>query len=228
MLLTRGCALLILGGALLAAPATRAQDPGPHEHDDRATSEHRFSQAEDWARRFEDPSRDSWQLPDQLLEVLVERPDMVVADIGSATGYFPVRFARACPEGLVIGADVEPDMVFYLNDRARREGLSNLVSVLAAYDDPHLPVPADLIFICNTYHHIDGRRDYFQRLQAQLAPGGRVVVVDFRPESSLGPAHKLAAEQVVEEMTTAGYVLDGRHRFLPEQYVLVFRVAEPR
>ncbi len=47
---------------------------------------------------------------------------MRIADIGSATGYFPVRFARACPDGFVIGADIEPGMIQYLNDRARREG----------------------------------------------------------------------------------------------------------
>ena len=161
-------------------------------------------------------------MPDRVVEVLAVRENMVVVDIGSATGYFPVRFARACPEGLVLGADIEPDMVHYLNERSRREGLANLVSILAAVDDPHLPVPADLVFICNTYHHIDGRIDYFRRLQQQIRENGRVAVVDFRLSSKRGPRHKLAPEVVEKEMTEAGYRLVEKHDFLPEQYFFVF------
>ena len=203
---------------------TFAQGGAGHKpHDDQATIRHRFDQAENWAQRFEVPSRDVWQLPDRIVAELITTKDLVVADIGSATGYFPVRFARACPQGQVIGADIEPDMVFFLNDRARREGLSNLVSVLAAADDPHLPAAADLVFICNTYHHIDGRIDYFKRLQMQLRPGGRVAVVDYRPSSKHGPPHKLAAEVVESEMRSAGYEIAARHEYLPEQYFLVFR-----
>lgn len=191
-------------------------------HDDDATVDHRFEKAEDWAKRFEDPERDEWQLPDQVVAKLVTRGDMVIADIGSATGYFPVRFARAAPKGIVIGADIEPGMVHYLNDRAREEKLTNLFSVLAGMDDPHLPLRADLVFICDTYHHINGRVDYFTRLKAQLRKKGRVAVVDFRIESDRGPAHKLAPTVVEKEMAAAGYKLAESHDFLPDQYFLVF------
>ena len=207
---------------LLPAAAQEHDDHSGHKGHDDATVHHRFDDAESWAKRFEDPERDAWQMPDRVVEVLIVRKDMVVADIGSATGYFPVRFARACPEGLVLGVDIEPDMVLYLNDRARREGLTNLVSTLAGADDPHLPVLADLVFICDTYHHINGRIDYFGRLQEQLTENGRVAVVDFRPSSKRGPKHKLAPEVVEKEMIEAGYRVVERYDFLPDQYFLVF------
>jgi SAM-dependent methyltransferase len=203
--------------------ATAAAQPHDRAHDhDGATAHHAFTDAEAWAKRFEDPERDAWQLPDQVVAVLAIRDDLVIADIGAATGYFPVRFARACPAGRVIGADVEPEMVWFLNDRARREALSNLVGVLAAPDDPHLPAAVDLVFLCNTYHHIDDRIDYFRNLQAQLRPDARVAVVDYRSTSSRGPRHKLAAAVVESEMTSAGYAVVERYEFLPEQYFLVF------
>lgn len=204
-------------GLLLVASAAPAQ----HDHD--ATVHHRFEDAERWAEHFDDPERDRWQQPDRVVDVLVDRDDLVIADIGSATGYFAVRFARAVPHGLVIGADVEPDMVRYLNDRARESGLDNLVSVLAGPDDPHLPEPADLVFVCNTYHHIDDRLDYFARLAGQMQPGGRLAIVDYRPGSDRGPAHKLPQDAVIAELTGAGYVLLADHDFLSEQYLLVFR-----
>ena len=206
-----------------------AQTRERHEHmrDDDATVRHRFEDAEAWAARFENPERDSWQLPDEVVSALVTREDMVVADIGSATGYFPVRFARACPQGMVIGADIEPGMVFYLNDRARTEGLSNLVSVLAEPGDPHFPTKADLVFICNTYHHIDARVDYFRRLREQLSADGQVAIVDFLPSSKRGPPHKLARGAVESEMTDAGYEVAERYDFLPDQYFVVFRISSP-
>ena len=83
-------------------------------------------------------------------------------------------------------------------------------------------MPADLVFICNTYHHIDARIDYFRRLQEQLTAAARVAVVDFRPSSKRGPPHKLAPEVVEKEMLEAGYRVVERHDFLPEQYFLVF------
>jgi SAM-dependent methyltransferase len=214
--------LSVLLVVVMTAPATPVFAQHGDQHNDDATAHHSFSDAGKWADRFENPERDEWQLPDQVVSALAVRGDLIVADIGSATGYFPVRFARACPDGRVFGADIEAEMVWYLNERSRREELSNLVSVLAAPDDPHLPMRVDLVFLCNTYHHINDRIEYFTRLRQQLLPGGRVAVVDFRPSSSRGPRHKLAPDAVEDEMAQAGYTLAGSHDFLPDQYFLVF------
>jgi SAM-dependent methyltransferase len=222
--------LSLVLGLLLATPAlAQEHDHSGHDHDDHrhdATANHRFEDPERWAARFEAAERDAWQLPDSVVAALIDRDDLVVADIGSATGYFPVRFARAVPAGAVIGSDVEPSMVMYLNDRARTEGLANLTSVLAAPDDPHLPRRVDLVFLCNTFHHINDRIEYFRRLREQLADRGRVAVVDFRLDSEKGPPHKLAPEIVEEELAGAGFELIERHEFLPEQYFQVYRVLE--
>jgi cyclopropane fatty-acyl-phospholipid synthase-like methyltransferase len=212
--------------SFVVSTTAAAQTHGSGRHHDDATVHHSFTDAEAWASRFEDPARDAWQLPDSVVATLAVRDDLVIVDIGSATGYFPVRFARACPKGKVIGADIEAEMVWYLNERSRREGLPNLVSILAAPDDPHLPMPVDLVFLCDTYHHIDNRVDYFTRLKDQLRPDGRVAVVDFRPSSHRGPAHKLAPNAIESEMRAAGYTLVENHDFLPDQYLLVFEPTQ--
>lgn len=225
--------LIGLATTFLLGRPTNAEDPKPSSHhrqhepaDDHATSQQRFEQADAWASHFEDPARDAWQLPDSIVSVLITREDLTVLDIGSATGYFPVRFARKAPQGLVFGADIEASMVFYLNDRARQEGLQNLVSILAAPDDPHLPQTVDLVFLCNTYHHIDQRLDYFERLKKQLRPNAQIAVVDFRLDSLRGPPHKLARTAVIEEMQASGYDLASEHTFLPDQYFLLFQLTD--
>lgn len=196
-------------------------DHGGHEHH----RGHRFENAEEWVAHFEDPSRDAWQMPDEVIAALELTPKMLVADIGAGTGYFAVRLAAAVPQGQVYGVDIEPDMVRYMNERAQRQGLANLTAVLGAPNDPKLPSPVDLVLIVDTVHHIGERVAYFQRLRDQLRPGGRVVIVDFvMGDLPIGPPEemKLAPETLEQEMTAAGFVRSAEHAFLPHQYMLVF------
>ena len=194
---------------------------------DETGMHHRFEDAEKWAGIFENPERDAWQKPDVLIRSLEIPVDAVIADIGSATGYFPVRFARVAMEGKVYGVDIEKTLVNYLNDRAKKENLSNLVSILGEPDDPKIPERADLAFICDTYHHIRDRGDYFENLKQYIQQKGRLVVVDFKlGDLPVGPPdkHKLAPDVVREELSGAGYRQVPHALELPYQYVLVFNL----
>ncbi len=204
--------------ALVAAPAP-AQSPSTHQH--------RFSDAGRWAHVFDDPARDAWQKPHEVLQALALAPDAKVADVGAGTGYFAVRLANMLPKGRVYAVDVEPDMVRYLADRAKREKRENMVAVAGADDDPKIPEQVDLVLMVDVYHHVDDRVRYFRRLASSLKPGGRVAIVDFRPDSPQGPprAARIAAERVIDEMKAAGYAVAQQHGFLPNQYFLVFAPA---
>ncbi len=198
-----------------------AGHPGPHE----GMHQHRFEDAEAWAGRFEDPARDAWQKPDEVIAALKLAKTAKVADIGSATGYFPVRLARAVSKGRVWGVDIEPDMVRYLNARARKEKLGNLWSVLGTASDPLIPEPVDLVLMVDTYHHIGDRTAYLKTLKGYLAKGARLVIIDFKKgELPVGPpdAMKLAAAEVIAEVVPAGYRASGQLDFMPYQYGLVF------
>jgi SAM-dependent methyltransferase len=207
-----GLAWLVLAGAL-------AQTPPSHHHD--------FAGAEHWAKIFDDPARDDWQRPHQVIQALALAPDAVVADIGAGTGYFTVRIARMIPAGHVVAEDVEPEMIKYVSQRIKRESLPNVTPLLGQPDDPRLPVPVDLVLVVDTYHHIDGRQAYFRRLQGHLKPAGEVAIIDFTKDSPIGPppSERLAADDVKKEMAQAGYALAAEHAFLPDQYFLIFRRA---
>jgi predicted methyltransferase len=207
---------LLLGLSLLAALTAAAQAPHTHQHS--------FGDAEKWSHVFDDPKRDAWQKPHQVIQALALKPDAVVADIGAGTGYFAVRLANMVSKGRVYGVDVEPGMVKHLAERAKREKRVNLVAVAGAPDDPRLPEKADLVLLVDVYHHIEERSRYFRRLQASLKPGGRVAIIDFRLDSPEGPpkAARVAPEKVSAELKAAGYRLAKQHGFLPNQYFLVF------
>ena len=210
--------IFALGGIGLAPRLALAQSPHTHMHS--------FSGAEHWARVFDDPERDAWQKPHQVIEALALKPDAAVADIGSGTGYFSVRLAHFVAKGRVYGVDIEPDMVKYLADRARREGLRNLTAVRGAPDDALLPQPVDLALMVDTYHHIAQPVDYFRKLASSINPGGRVAIIDFNAQSAMGPppAERAAPARVMAEMSQAGFRLLGEHHFLPQQYFLVFQL----
>jgi SAM-dependent methyltransferase len=190
-------------------------------------SHHRFRDAEKWARIFDDPARDEWQKPADVIRALKLAPEALVADIGAGTGYFAVRLARAVPKGRVYGVDAEPEMVRYLGERAKREGLVNLTAVSAKGGDPNLPQPVDLVILVDTYHHVPDRERYFRDLTKLLKPGGRLAIVDFTLDSPVGPPKRarIPAERVKQELSRAGYALAEEHGFLPNQYFLVFRPA---
>ena len=96
--------------------------------------------------------------------------------------------------------------------------------VLAQYEDPQLPERVDLIFTCNTYHHIQDRSAYFRNAQQYLRPGGRVAIVEYKKHGWLQRVfpHHTPPETIRAEMAAAGYRLAAQHEFLERQSFLVF------
>ncbi len=206
---------------VLALVPLLASAQAPHAH------KHSFEDAEKWARIFDDPARDAWQKPKEVIEALALAPDVRVADLGAGTGYFTVRLAGMHPEARVYAIEIEPNLVRHIEKRAKREHLANVIPIEGAPDDPRLPEKVDVILIVDTYHHIDARTDYFRRLRDALRPGGRIAIVDFKLDSPYGPPRsaRLAPEVVKKEMQAAGYAVAAEHAFLPHQYFIEFKPA---
>jgi SAM-dependent methyltransferase len=214
---------------LLACAAPQEHPSTPHKHDHK---QHRFQDAAAWSREFDAPSRDAWQKPDAVVASLALAPDARVADLGAGTGYFTMRLARAVPKGTVWGIDVEPDMVRWLRERAVKEGLANVEAVIATADDPKLATNVDVVFVCDTYHHLESREAYLKKVVAALSPTGRVVIVDFKMgDIPVGPppSARVSVEQLDREMASAG--LQRRsldEATLPHQYIAVYgRLTRP-
>lgn len=212
-------AVFALGG--LQVTPLLAQSPHTHQHS--------FAGAEGWAKVFDDPARDAWQKPHEVIQALGLRPNSIVADIGSGTGYFSARLAHFVPQGRVYGVDVEADMVTYLRDRAKREDLSNITAIAGQPGDPRLPERVDVILMVDVFHHLTDRKRYLRKLRDSLNPGGRVAIIDFNQKSKMGPPRRerVKPEQVKTEFKQSGYALLKEHVFLPDQYFLIFGPAQP-
>jgi len=213
VIVTAALCVTVFGAAL-------AQSPHTHTHG--------FDDAQKWSKVFDDPKRDAWQKPHDVLEALALRSDAVVADVGAGTGYFTVRLAHRVPNGRVYAIDTEPDMVKHLASRAREAGLKNVTAVVGRADDPRIPEKADVVLFVDVYHHIEKRERYFANLAKALKPGGRVAVVDFRMDSPQGPPRsaRIEPDRVKAELKSAGYEFAREHAFLPYQYFLEFVPAK--
>ncbi|MBX3220624.1 MAG: class I SAM-dependent methyltransferase [Labilithrix sp.] len=217
------------GSASTRAAAPKGDDPHPVGSDHGARSRdhehahHGFADADAWAKVFDDPARDTWQHPADVLSALELAPTMTVADVGAGTGYFAVRLARAVPEGEVIATDVEPDMVRFVNERARREQLPNLRAVRATPAASGLAARSvDRILVVHVWHHLADRVAYARDLAAALRPGGKLFVVDFSLTARRGPPMnmRLGPDAVVADLVVAGMVAKLSPVSLPDQYLV--------
>lgn len=172
--------------------------------------------------------RDEWQQPDKVVETLALPPGARVADLGAGGGYFTFRLADAVgPEGTVYAVDVDESMLDLLEKDAGEQGRENVVFVLAPFDDPTIPEAVDLIFVSNTYHHLEDRPAYFSNAQKYLKPGGRVVVLEYAPGDTglfemLFGSHATEKDSIRSEMEEAGYALAEDPSFLERQSFQIF------
>jgi arsenite methyltransferase len=177
---------------------------------------------------YEDLSRDAWQQPERVVSALGIDPGDRVADLGSGSGYFTVHLAKAVgPDGRVYAVDVDEEMNEYLQRRVEQAGLANVEVVLGRFEDPLLPDgQVDLVLTVDTYHHIDDRPTYFRNLQRDLAPGGRVAVIDYDGRKGWFVRlmrHTTPREVLLREMDEAGYDVVEEHDFIDRQSFVVFR-----
>lgn len=216
-------ALLLLTACTIASgPAPAQESATPHE------MHRRHQDPKAFIASLEDPARDAYQKPSEVLTALALRKGEVVADIGSGSGYFSLRFAAAVgDEGLVYAVDVSPDMVRHLNRRLRDGGVRNVVTVLADPDDPLLADGSvDRFVIVNTWHHIEDQAGYMAKMKRMLRSGGQVVHIDFQKRDlPMGPpvAMKIAKGALVQQMSEGGFTLAAEHDILAYQYFLVFK-----
>lgn len=219
--------VLILGSSLawlLAIGPAAAQAPGS----ERAA--HRLhADPAAYIKALEDPKRDAYQRPHEVMDALAVKEGEVIADIGAGSGYFTMRLARHVgPAGRVYAVDVSPDMVRHLHRRVRDAGLLNVEPILSLPDDPLLPQPVDRFLVVDVWHHVENQAGYLSLMKKLLKPGGQVVMIDFhKRDLPVGPpaGMKIAREDLLKQMQGAGFRVAAEHTFLPYQYFLVFTPA---
>ncbi len=177
--------------------------------------------------RFEDPARAEWQKPEKVIASLGPLEGKTVADIGAGTGYFSFPISKQAAK--VIAIDIDQRFLDYIAQKKQTQKIgANIETRLTKPDSPGLkPGEADMILIVDTYHHIEGRIEYFKKLKKCLRKDGVLVIIDFKKmKTPPGPPVELrvAQEQVESELKSAGFTIVSADKdLLPYQYIIKAR-----
>jgi ubiquinone/menaquinone biosynthesis C-methylase UbiE len=166
------------------------------------------------------------------MKALAFKPGERVADIGAGSGYFTFPVAKAVgPTGVVWAIDIAPEMLEFLDMRVKARKADNIRLRRVTSDDPQIPpASVDTILMIDTIHYVKDRTAYAKKLLPALAPGGRVVIIDYIPkpmsERPWGPPpeQQFPREQMDREMAAAGFKVMGAYEFLPEQFFVIYGV----
>lgn len=224
-------AVVFAAGCATASPKEHTREGHDHEghgehqgHDEHGAHHHRFEDPSKYAERWNDPARDAYQKPDELVAIMEISPGMTVADLGAGTGYMLPHLSRAVGEGgAVLALDGEDAMVAYLEENRSALG-ENVEVVKVPWDSPGVaPGSLDRLVTVNTWHHVGGREAYAAKVHEALKPGGRFVVVDFTMDAPMGAPMKMRLEEsaVVAELEAGGFAASVAQETMPHHYVVV-------
>lgn len=174
---------------------------------------------------LDDPKRDAWQKPRQIVEALKLKNDDKVADIGSGSGYLLPHLSRAVgPRGVVFAEEVQSDYFPALKRHAQK--LKNIRVVQGTFADPQLPQKVDCFLLLTTYHEVQNPIEFLKTLKRYAKPKARLAIIDFdaaRQGSPPAPkGHEVADVVVIAEAKAAGWKLKRRHELVSSQFFLEF------
>ena len=157
-----------------------------------------------------------------VMETLGIVPGKSVADIGAGSGFFTVLAARRVgDQGMVYAVDINPEAIQYIDERAKKEDLHNIKTILGKPDNPLLPAPVDAVLLLKTYHEIAQPIVLFRNLRNSLAKDAKVGIIDRNGD---GTNHGIGRDVVIREMKEAGYKLIQQEDYKKDgmDYFLVF------
>lgn len=182
------------------------------------------SHAITWLERRD---REGEEKPSMVMENLEMKPTDVVADIGAGSGYFSFLLAPLVPEGKVLAVDIQQEMLDFVEGRKKLKKVDNVETLLGTIEDTRLPEGAvDLVIMVDAYHEFSHPREMMESIVKGLAPGGRVIFLEYRgedPNVPIKPLHKMTVKQITGEMSAVGLDFVEVREFLPIQHFIVFR-----
>jgi ubiquinone/menaquinone biosynthesis C-methylase UbiE len=212
---------LLLATGIACAQQQHAQEPPAKREPANVMS----WQGAAWLER---EGRAEQEKPEVVIQAMQIREGMSVADIGAGTGFFTRRLAKAVgTTGKVYAEDIQPEMIDLLKKDMETEGIKNVVPVLGTETEAKLPAHGvDRVLLVDVYHEFQKPEPMLASIRESLAPGGTVILVEYRLEgdtaSHINIKHRMSVEQVLSEWNAAGFELANRIESLPSQHIFVF------
>lgn len=213
-----------LAGKAPAQEAAAEAPPALTEYMGREIAQTMHYLGAEWLVR---DSREREERCSLMIANLGVKPGQTVCDMGCGNGFYTIKLAKMVgPRGQVLAVDIQPEMLDMLKERAAEEKLDNIAPILGELYDPNLPSgKIDLILCVDVYHEFSHPEQMLAQMRQSLAPGGLLVLVEFRgedPEVPIKPLHKMTKAQINKELTANGFKLAKEFDRLPWQHMMFF------
>ncbi|MFH0762208.1 MAG: methyltransferase domain-containing protein [Bacteroidota bacterium] len=162
-----------------------------------------FSQTvEDWENRINER-----QPIQKVIETIGLKPGMVIGEVGAGTGRITVWFAKKVgPAGFVYANDIDKASLDHLEKRCKKEGFSNVKTIIGKVDNPCLPENTlDIAFMTNTYHHLAKPVDLVRNLLPTLKKDGILAIVERDKDRSMHKDEATTRKDFIHQMDQAGF-----------------------
>ena len=168
------------------------------------------------------------QPPDEVMDAIGVEPGWIIAEVGAGRGRYAVHMAeRVGEKGMIYANDIDSEALEYIEQRCERDGIDNIVTILVEVADPHLPEGIlDMVYLINTYHHLDEPVELMRKIVPSLKPGGLLVIIEHDPVKApdFSEHSTTTQEMILEQTAEAGFELVRIETFLEKDNINIFRV----
>lgn len=156
---------------------------------------------------------------------------MIVADLGSGSGFYTIEAAKAVgADGRVYAIDVQKDLLDKVKMSANNEKLFNIEVIWGDIDKLGgtrlAEMSVDAAIVSNILFQLEDRNSFLSEIKRILRPNGRILVVDWTDSfGNLGPTTEAVfTEQQAEEIFIKnGFVVDRKIDAGDNHYGIIFR-----
>ncbi len=168
-------------------------------------------------------------VPNKILNQLGLRENMTAADFGCGSGGWVIPLAVLLEKGRVFAVDLQEDVLSSLAGRVKQEGIFNIKTILANMENgvPEIKsFSCGLVLMTNLLFQVDEKVVVFKEANRVLDKGGKLLVVDWKLDSVLGPKEgKVSADEVKRIAQETGFRLEKEINAGDYHYALVFTKA---
>ena len=165
-------------------------------------------------------------VPTEILSKLGLKQDMIAADLGCGSGGWVIPLASFLDEGKIYAVDIQEEPLSALAGRLKLQHISN-VEILQADIEKEVqrisPNSCDLVLLTNLLFQVENKKAVLEEAKRILKPGGRVLIIDWKPDSSLGPENKISPEEIKKIAEEQGLKLDQSINAGDYHYGLIFK-----
>ena len=179
---------------------------------------------------LERDTREAEEAPSKAIELIDLKPDAVIADIGAGSGYYSFRLAKRFPKGQVIAVDIQQEMLDFLAQKSKANGIENVRPHMGSIESIQLPSHSiDAALFVDAYHEFSHPFEMMTSILEALRPGGVVYLLEYRAEDQnvpIKPLHKMTQAQAKKEMALVGFEWVETKDELPWQHLMIFKKPE--